>query len=244
MDRMIFTSMTGAKAMLQRQETLANNLANANTAGFRAETVAFRAVPLQGQGATTRVFALDSTTGFNDATGPIQQTGRNLDVAVRGDGWIAVQGPDGNEAYTRNGQFELGADGVLQTRNGLLVAGDGGPITVPPGSEVSIGSDGTVSVRAANGSITGAGRLKLVSVPEGDKLVKGTDGLFRAASGDPLPADENVRVADGAIEGSNVNIVETMVGMISLARQFEAQMKLMQTAETNERQAAQLLSNQ
>lgn len=243
MDRMIYLSMTGAKAMMQRQETLANNLANANTAGFRAETVAFRAVPVQGEGASTRVYALDSTVGFDPTPAPVQQTGRALDVAIRGQGWLAVQGLDGNEAYTRNGQLEVGGDGTLQTRNGLLVMGDGGPISIPPGSEVSIGGDGTITAKAPNGVLSNAGRLKLVTVPEGDRLLKGVDGLFRSGTGDPLPADPDVRVAEGALEGSNVNAVETMVGMIALARQFEAQMKLLSTAEANERSAVQLLSN-
>lgn len=239
MDRMIYLSMSGAKATMQRQDVLANNLANVSTAGFRAELQAFRAVPVEGSGASTRVYALETTPGYDASAGPITATGRNLDVAMKGNAWLAVQGLDGTEAYTRGGSLELSSDGTLTTRNGLPVLGDGGPIQVPANSEVSIGADGTVSARGANGRSTAIGRLKLVT-PEAP-LNRGEDGLFRAADGD-LPADATARVQDGALEGSNVSAVETMVSMISAARQFEAQMKMLQTAEADEKAASQLLS--
>ncbi len=239
MDRMIYLSMSGAKAMMQRQDTLANNLANVSTVGFRAELQAFRAVPVQGSGASTRVYALETTTGHDNSPGVITNTGRNLDVAVKGDSWLAVQALDGTEAYTRGGSFDINADGMLTTRSGLLVMGDGGPIQVPQNAEVAIGGDGTLSARMPNGTSTAVGKLKLVT-PEA-ALRRGDDGLFRAEEGD-LPADENARVQDGALEGSNVSAVETMVAMITAARQFEAQMKMLQTAEADERAAAQLLS--
>jgi flagellar basal-body rod protein FlgF len=239
MDRMIYLSMSGAKATMQRQDVLANNLANVSTAGFRAELQAFRAVPVEGSGASTRVYALETTPGYDASAGAITATGRNLDVAMKGNAWLAVQGLDGTEAYTRGGSLELSSDGTLTTRNGLPVLGDGGPIQVPANSEVSIGSDGTVSARGANGRSAAIGRLKLVT-PEAP-LNRGEDGLFRAADGD-LPADASARVQDGALEGSNVSAVETMVSMISAARQFEAQMKMLQTAEADEKVAAQLLS--
>ena len=225
MDRMIYLSMSGAKATMQRQDTLAHNLANVSTPGFRAELQAFRAVPVQGSGASTRVYAM--------------ATGRNLDVAVKGDSWLAVQALDGTEAYTRGGSLDVSSEGTLTTRNGLAVLGDGGPIQLPANAEVMIGEDGTVSARVGNGRPTPVGRLKLVTseVP----LIRGEDGLFRGADGD-LPADATARVQDGALEGSNVSSVETMVAMISAARQFEAQMKMMQTAKDDESAAAQLLS--
>ncbi|HET7795633.1 MAG TPA: flagellar basal-body rod protein FlgF [Rhizobacter sp.] len=240
MDRMIYLSMSGAKAMMQRQDTLANNLANVSTPGFRAELQAFRAVPVQGSGASTRVYALETTPGYNPEPGVITNTGRNLDVAVRGNSWLSVQALDGTEAYTRGGALDLDAEGNLVTRGGLPVLGDGGPIQVPPDNEVSIGLDGTVSARSTiTGKTTTLGKLKLVT-PEAP-LQRGADGLFRGADGD-LPADENGRVQDGALEGSNVSAVETMVSMIAAARQFEAQMKMLQTAEGDEKAAAQLLS--
>jgi flagellar basal-body rod protein FlgF len=240
MDRMIYLSMSGAKATMQRQEVLANNLANASTPGFRAELQAFRAVPVRGDGASTRVYALETTTGYDAAAGPIQTTGRTLDAAALGNAWFSVQALDGTEAYTRAGGFEVSNDGTLMTRSGLPVLGDGGPIQVPAGSEISLGQDGTVSARAPNGASTPVGRLKLVT-PEG-RLDRGADGLFRAPGGDPLPADATARMQAGALEGSNVSTIETMVAMISAARQFEHQMKLLQTAEAGERNAARLLS--
>src|SRR5438105_2599938 len=239
MDRMIYLSMSGAKATMQRQDTLANNLANVSTVGFRAELAAFRAVPVQGSGASTRVYALESTPGYDASAGNVTATGRNLDVAMKGNAWLALQGLDGTEAYTRAGSLDVSAEGTLVTHGGLTVLGDGGPIQVPANSQVQIGADGSVSATAANGKSTPVGKLKLVT-PEAP-LERGTDGLFRAADGE-LSADPNARVQDGALEGSNVSAVETMVSMITAARQFEAQMKMLQTAEGDEKAAGQLLS--
>lgn len=241
MDRLIYTAMSGAKATLTRQDALSNNLANASTQGFRADLSAFRAVPVRGEGAPTRVHSLEATAGFDAAQGPIQQTGRKLDIAIRGEGWIAVQALDGNEAYTRAGAMELSADGTLQARGGLAVMGDGGPIVVPQGAEVSIGSDGTVTAQVGKTPPTNVGRIKLVNPPAAE-LRKGPDGLMRAAGGDPAPADATVRVADGVVEGSNVNPIESMIGLIASARQFEMQMKMLQTAESNEQRASKLLA--
>jgi flagellar basal-body rod protein FlgF len=241
MDRVIYTAMSGAKATMARQDALANNLANASTTGFRADLSAFRAVPVRGDGAATRVSSLEATAGFDAAEGPIQQTGRKLDAAIRGPGWFSVQGLDGNEAYTRAGSFQLSADGVLQTQSGLAVLGDGGPIAVPAGAEVTIGSDGSVSAKTGNQAPVNVGQLKLVNPPLAE-LRKGADGLMRTLEGDPAPADPAVRVVDGAVEGSNVNPVDSMVGLIAAARQFELQMKLLQSAETNEQRASRLLS--
>jgi flagellar basal-body rod protein FlgF len=241
MDRMVYLSMAGAKATMQRQDTLANNLANVSTNGFRAELQAFRAVPVRGDGASTRVYALESTVGYNADAGAVQATGRAMDVAMKGNAWLGVQALDGTEAYTRAGSLDLSADGTLVTRSGLPVMGEGGPIVVPPNSEVSIANDGTVTAHNASGRTTPVGKLKLVT-PE-VKLQRGEDGLFRAAEGD-LAADPNARVQDGALEGSNVSPVETMVAMIAAARQFESQMKMLQTADQNEQSATKLLSNQ
>ena len=239
MDRMIFLSMSGAKATMQRQDTLANNLANVSTPGFRAELLAFRAVPVQGSGASTRVYALETTTGYDATAGAITATGRNLDVAVKGNAWLTVQALDGTEAHTRGGSLEISNDGTLTTRSGLPVLGDGGPLQVPPNASVSIGADGTVSAKGTDGKNTAIGKLKLVT-PEAP-LQRGADGLFRGADG-TLNADDTARVQDGALEGSNVSAVEAMVAMISAARQFEAQMKMIQTAEADEKAAAQLLT--
>ena len=240
MDRLIYTAMSGAKATMTRQDALANNLANASTTGFRADLSAFRAVPVRGDGAPTRVHSLEATAGFDAAEGPLAQTGRPLDVAVRGPGWIAVQALDGNEAYTRAGALELSAEGTLQTLSGLAVMGDGGPIVVPQGASVTIGSDGTVTAKQGTTPPTQVGRIRLVNPPAGE-LSKGPDGLMRSRGGEPAAEDPAVRVVDGALEGSNVNAVESMVGLIAAARQFEMQMKMLQTAEGNEQRAARLL---
>ena len=239
MDRLIYLAMSGAKATMQRQETLANNLANVSTVGFRAELAAFRAVPVEGSGASTRVYSLESTPGYDATPGQVAATGRNLDVAMQGAAWLAVQGLDGTEAYTRGGSLDINADGNLVTTSGLTVLGDGGPIQIPPDNRVGIAADGTVSVTDVNGHSNSVGKLKLVT-PEG-ALTRGSDGLFRAPAGE-LSADPLARVQDGALEGSNVSAVETMVAMIAAARQFEAQMKSLTTAEGNDKVASQLLS--
>jgi flagellar basal-body rod protein FlgF len=195
-------------------------------------------VPVEGSGASTRVYALETTPGYDATPGAMQSTGRNLDVAMQGDAWLAVQALDGTEAYTRGGSLDVAADGTLVTTSGLTVLGDGGPIQIPPDVQLAIGADGTISATAVNGKSTTVGRLKLVT-PEAP-LTRGTDGLFRADA--DLPADASARLQDGALEGSNVSAVETMIQMIAAARQFEAQMKILTTAEGDEKAAAQLLS--
>ena len=176
--------------------------------------------------------------------GPLMFSGRNLDVAVNGKGWIAVQMPDGSEAYTRAGSLDVDVTGLLQTKSGLTVAGDGGPINIPPDNTIEIAPDGTVSIVPTFGTPNNAnavGRIKLVNPPEAD-MVRGGDGLFRMRDNQPAPADQNVKLAPGTLEGSNVNVTDAMVNLISLSRQFEMQMKMMQTADTNAQRADQLLS--
>jgi flagellar basal-body rod protein FlgF len=243
MDRLIYTSMSGAKYLLERQATLSNNLANATTTGFRADTVGLRAVPAVSPQSGTRVFAVETTTGADFSQGPSTATGRTLDVAIQGQGWFAVQGTDGSEAYTRDGALQVGPDGVLQLANGLQVQGTGGPISIPADAQsILIASDGTVTVKAASSKTpTTVGQLKLVNPPSSE-LAKGSDGLFRTQGGEPAEADASVRVADGTLEGSNVNVVESMVGMIAASRQFELQMKMLSTAEQNEQKASSVIS--
>jgi len=244
MDRMIYTAMTGAKHILEQQATTSHNLANATTTGFRAQVDQFRAVPVQGAALATRAFVVDSTTGSDFRGGAIQHTGRELDLAVQGQGWLAVQAADGTEAYTRNGSLKINENGLLQTPGGLNVLGDGGPLSIPPGRNVAVAKDGTVSLvpdgSAATG-LTSIGRLKLVNPPRAE-LTRSDDGLFRMKNGSSASADPNVSVISGSLESSNVNVVDEMVNMISLARQFEMQMKLLQNAESNDGKAAQLLS--
>lgn len=244
MDRLIYTAMTGASQVLQQQATVTENLSNASTPGFRAALSSFRAVPLVGEGLPTRTFVVDSTPGSDFTPAAFQPTGRALDVAVNGAGWIAVQGADGKEAYTRNGSFQITSNGVLQTRSGLNVVGDAGPLTIPPDTEVTFAKDGTISTVPSGtkaASVVVLGRLKLVN-PPADKLERGGDGLFRMKDGSTAPADAKTEVVPGNLEGSNVNTVEAMVNMISLARKFDMQMKMLQTADNDARQASQIMS--
>ena len=245
MDRLIYTAMTGASAAANRQSILASNLANVSTNGFRAQLATYRAVPLRGDGATTRVFAMEATAGFSDKPGPAMRTDRSLDVMTNGNGWFAVQGLDGNEAYTRNGHLEVAEDGTLKTAGGLtILSSDGSPITVPAGAQLSIGHDGNIGAQVGSQPANTIGRLKMVTPDPEDPLRRGEDGLFRTLSGDTVNNDDTARLQVGVLEGSNVNAVETMVGMIQTARQFETQMRLLQTAESNDRAAGQLLGLQ
>jgi flagellar basal-body rod protein FlgF len=244
MDRAIYTAMTGAKYAFAQQAALAHNLANAATTGFRAQEHRFRAVEVQGEGLPTRAFAVDASVRDVLDQGAMSFTGRSLDAAIHGKGWFAVQGTDGREAYTRNGNFTISPTGDLQTTDGRNVLGDGGPLAIPPDSRVTIAADGTVSVTNETGAqnvVNVIGRLKLVNPPEAT-MVRGGDGLFRTGSGVPAPVDDTVRLASETLEGSNVNVVDAMVGMISLARQFEMQMRLVQSAEANDRSAGQLFA--
>ncbi|AUM00425.1 MAG TPA: flagellar basal-body rod protein FlgF [Pseudothauera hydrothermalis] len=244
MDRVIYTAMTGAKHTLGQQAAVANNLANLNSTGFRAAMHKLRAVEVQTEALRSRAFVVDATIATDFSTGPITHTGRQFDAAIEGKGWFAVQTPDGGEAYTRDGSFELSANGVLQTRSGLPVIGDGGPITIPPDSEIVIGKDGSISAfTPGQGNVVNVvARLKLVNPPE-QELVRGDDGLFRQRNGQPAAADEAVQVAGGYLEGSNVNAVDQLVQMISLARQFEMQTRMLQTAEANDQAAARVIGN-
>lgn len=244
MDRLIYTAMTGAKHVMEQQSTTANNLANSTTTGFRAQIDAFRAVPVIGPGLPTRAFVVDSTVGADFAQGPLMESGRALDVAIQGKGWIALDMPDGSEAYTRSGSLKVNENGVLQTQSGLNIVGDGGPITIPPDVNVTIAKDGTVSSVDAGskpGQSTVIGRIKLVNPPE-DTLVRGDDALFRVKGTGGAEADAGVALVGGALEGSNVNVVDAMVNMISLSRQFEMHMSLLKKAETNADKAAQILA--
>jgi flagellar basal-body rod protein FlgF len=243
MDRLIYTAMTGAKHVMEQQANTSQNLANVGTTGFRAQLNSFRAVPVISEGLPTRAFVVDSTVGSDFSVGTIQQTGRNLDVALQGKGWLAVQLDNGTEAYTRNGSLKLSENGVLQTQTGLSIQGEGGPISIPPNVTVTIAKDGTVSSIDTTGKASSniLGKLKLVNPPE-DTLVRGDDGLFRVKNGDQADADPNVTVVGGSLEGSNVNVVDSMVNMISLARQFEMNMSLLKNAESNAAKAGELLA--
>ncbi|NMG64418.1 flagellar basal-body rod protein FlgF [Azoarcus indigens] len=246
MDRLIYTAMTGAKWTLEQQAAVAHNLANATSTGFRTEMHKLRAVEMQTEAFHSRAFVVDASVATDFTPGPLQFSGNAYDVAVKGKGWLTVQMPDGTEAYTRDGSLEVSVNGVLQTHDGLpLLGATGQPITLPPDSEIVIGEDGTVSAIPSGlgqGNVVNViDQLKLVNPAEAD-LVRGDDGLFRLRQGGAAPADANVRVAGGYLEGSNVNVVDQMVTMISLARQFEMQTRMLQTAEQNDQSATQVIS--
>ena len=242
---MIYLAMSGAKQATELHASIANNIANASTTGFRSQITQFQAVPVVGEESATRAFVIATTPGADFTPGPMNETGRPLDVAVRGDGWLVVQTPEGGEAYTRAGNLQVGADGQVTTLAGQPVVGDAGPLVVPPGSSVSIAANGLLTARGlgnAAAGLTQVGRLKLVNPPTSE-LVRGDDGLFRMAGGlPPADADPDVSVASGFLEGSNVNPVQAMVDLIGASRLLDMQMKAVQTADQNAQSANKLLA--
>jgi flagellar basal-body rod protein FlgF len=245
MDRLAYIAMSGAKETLRAQAANNHNLANANTTGFRADLSAFRSLAVAGAGEPSRVYAVNTTVGWDSSTGSLQETGRDLDVAINGAGWIAVQANDGREAYTRAGDLRVDSSGQLLTGAGHPVLGDSGPIIVPPHSAVTVGADGSVSIVPLGQSATTqatVGRIKLVN-PVATSVERGADGLFRSSDGSDAPADAAVKVMSGAIESSNVNVAEVMTQMIELARRFELQVKTIRTAEEAAAAGTRLLSN-
>jgi len=230
---MLYIGMSGAKEVMLSQGLNSNNLANASTVGFRADLAQFRSMPVFGPGFPSRAYAMTERPGTNFANGPLETTGRELDVAIDGKGWLAVQAPDGTEAYTRAGDLQVTAGGFLVTGTGLQVLGNGGPIALPPAAAVNIGSDGTISIRPSGqgaAALAVVDRLRLVKPNEAD-VEKGRDGLFRRIDGAPAAFDPSVRVVSGSLERSNVSVVESMVKMIDLSRAYEMQVKVMKTAD-------------
>jgi len=229
---------------MRAQAVNANNLANANTTGFQAELANFSPRILNGPGLQSRAYAIAEDSGVSFSKGEIQHTGRTLDVAVNGEGWLAVQAPDGSEAYTRAGNLHVDINGQLLTASDYPVLGDGGSIVIPENQHLEIGSDGTISIRALGqqpSTLTEVGRIKIVSPPPGD-LVKGSDGLLRTRDGSAAQASTDVSLISGALESSNVNGVEAMVNMISLARQFDVSVKIMSTARQMDERTSQIVN--
>jgi len=243
MDRMLYVAMTGAKETMRAQTVNNHNLANVSTTGFRADLAAFQSRAVDGSGYASRVYATNGTVGWDKTSGALLSTGRDLDIAINGPGWIAVQGPDGKEAYTRAGDLKVDPTGQLMTATGRPVLGDGGPINVPPYTSIFFARDGSISIVAQGqtpDTTSTVGRVKLVN-PAFNDVERGDDGLFRMKDGSEAPPDANVQLSSGVIESSNVNTAEAMVNMIELARQFEMQVKAIRTAEENGSAASQLL---
>lgn len=245
MDKLLYTAMTGAVHNNRAQQVHANNLANVSTTGFRADLAQARAMPVYGAGHPDRVVALAENPATSYQQGVWEETGSPLDLAIEGDGFIAVQAPDGSEAFTRAGDLRTDALGVLRNGAGLAVIGGGGPIAVPPYESITIGTDGTVSIRPQGQgpeALVLVDQIKLVA-PAADEIGKGKDGLLRRRDGAVQPADPLVRVSSGFLERSNVNGVEEMIAILGLARQFEVQVKMMSTADENAQSASTLLRN-
>jgi flagellar basal-body rod protein FlgF len=243
MDRSVYISMTGATQTMRAQDAVSHDLANASTVGFKSELSEFQSMPVLGPGAQTRVNAVAQGIGKDYSPGAIQQTGRSLDVAVKGSGWIAVQAADGGEAYTRAGDLQLGSDGSLTDGRGNPVLGTAGPINVPNSAQISIGSDGTIStVPMGQGpnTIAAVGQIKLVN-PDPTQLSEGSDGLMHLADGSAADADPSVSLSPGALEASNVNPSSELVKMISLSRQYEMQVRSIKTAEDDSDDSMKLL---
>ena len=245
MDHSLYVAMTGATQVMRAQEAVSHNLANASTTGFRAELTAFQSLPVQGPGEATRINAVARGVGVDTTPGSITTTGRSLDVAVQGSGWIAVQAPDGSEGYTRAGDLQLTADGLLTDANGHPVLGTGGPISLPPSAQLRIGEDGTISsVPIGEGPATVAAldRIRLVN-PAPAQLVQGGDGLMHLAGGGSATPDPTVQVTAGALESSNVDASSELVKMIALSRQYDMQIKSIKAAEDNASSASKLLQS-
>jgi len=239
----MYVAMTGATQTMRAQAEVAHNLANADTVGFKAQMSAFQPLTVQGPGLATRVNGVAFGEGVDLRQGGQIDTGRTLDIAVQGNGWIAVQGADGTEGYTRAGDLRLTADGMLTDARGNLVLGDGGPISVPQSTQVSIGSDGTISaipMGQTPNTVSAVGRIKLVNPPPGD-LSMGTDGLMHMAGGATANADPAVSIKSGALESSNVNPSKMLVQMIELSRQYELQVRGLKGADENAQAATKLL---
>lgn len=243
MDKALYIGMMGAKQTARAQTINSNNLANASTTGFRADFVGFLESAVKGPGYQSRSNVMAGQQGSNMNSGPLQSTGRTLDVAVRDKGWIAVQAPDGSEAYTRRGDLRVSVNGLLETADGVPVIGNGGPVAVPEFSSITIGEDGTISIvpKGQSAATTAVvDRIKLVDA-EDNQLHKLNDGLFHTKENKALDPSVDVKLVSGALEGSNVNTVGSMVSMIELARQFETQVKVMKNAETNAQSAERLM---
>jgi flagellar basal-body rod protein FlgF len=243
MDRGLYVAMTGAKQIMQAQAVNNHNIANVSTIGFRADSVAFDSEPIYGPGFATRVNAVAGDAGTDFSAGTMESTGRDLDIAVNGNGFIAVQGTDGKEAYTRAGDLRVSPAGAVTTASGLPVLTEAGPLVIPPSTVVNIGSDGTVSAvpqGSAAFAITQVDRIKLVNPPTTD-LQKGDDGLLRLKSGGKAKTDDSVTVTSGMLESSNVNAAQSLINMIELQRMYEFQIKSINSTDTNEQSAERMM---
>ncbi len=244
MDKYLYVAMTGASQNALAQKAHANNLANISTNGFQRDLEQARSMPVFGDSFPARAFALSERPATDFTPGALVQTGRDLDVAVSGDGWLAVQAPDGSEAYARTASMNVDALGILRAGNGMPIMGNAGPIAVPPQQQIEVGEDGTLSVRAMGEGprvMAEVDRIKLVQ-PDLKNMTKGQDGLIHTVNGQPARADANVRVTSGFLEASNVNAVEEMTSVLALSKQFELHIKMMNTAKEDDQAMTRVLA--
>ena len=243
MDKLLYIAASGAREIMRAQATNTHNMANANTTGFQADLSAMQALQVYGPGYASRAYTQSESSGIDFTKGAIRSTGNDLDVAVRGQGWLAVQAPDGTEAYTRAGDLRVSPEGLLENGRGQPIIGDGGPLQLPPHRKIEIANDGTVSVLPIgqqDNNLVVVGRIRLVK-PEPADMVKGDDGLLRMRDGQPAEEATDVSLVSKSLESSNVNAVESMVTMIELARQFDMQIKMLKTAKENDAASSKLL---
>ncbi len=244
MDKLLYIATSGAKQNMAELAVRANNLANANTDGFKADMAQARSMQAFGEGLPTRVFAMTEIASTNFRAGALNTTGRDLDVAINGNGWLAVQGADGQEAYTRSGSLSFDNTGLLKNDRGNPIMSENGPIVLPlPIEKVEISQDGIITVRpqgAPADALEQVAVIKLVN-PDTANMMRGEDGLFRQTSGQQAPTDPTVMVESGAIEKSNVSAIEEMVALIDIQRQFELQVKMMKTAEETDKASSSLM---
>ena len=244
MDKVLYVAMTGARENMNAQQVRANNLANVTTTGFKQDFEQARSMRVMGDGFASRVYSMAESPGTNRASGTLQQTGRDLDIAVVGGAWLAVQAPDGTEGYTRAGELQINAANQLVTGSGLPVMGVGGaPIVIPPAEKIEIANDGAISIRPIGDDAVGLALVDVIKVVELDPATsfKGTEGLMRTNDQQPLPPALNAQIRSGYIETSNVNAVEELSAIITLSRQYEIQVKMMKNAEENSSAAARVL---
>ncbi|MBS0504489.1 MAG: flagellar basal body rod protein FlgF [Proteobacteria bacterium] len=246
MDRLVYTAYSGLRGRMAAQASIANNMANASTVGFRADSFNMEQLAVKGTGFDGRSLMSEEVVDANRKGGAVVNTGRDLDVAIDGDAWMAVQASDGEEAYTRRGDLTIAPSGVLQTGDGFPVIGNSGPITIPPAAKVTIGPDGSILVVPPGGELDKpqvVDRLKLVD-PKGSTTLKGMDNLLRVKDGGTLPANLDATVKAGSLEQSNVNVTETLIQMIENQRSYEIQAKMLNTAKDLDEGGASLMRMQ
>ena len=246
MDRLVYTAYSGLRGRMAAQASIANNMANASTVGFRSDSFNMEQLAGKGAGFDGRALMSEEVVDADRKAGAIVNTGRDLDVAIDGNAWMAVQAADGEEAYTRRGDLSIAPSGVLQTGDGFPVIGNGGPITIPPAAKVTISADGSILVVPPGGDRDKpqiVDRLKLVD-PKGTTTLKGMDNLLRVKDGGTLPANLDATVKTGSLEQSNVNVTETLIQMIENQRSYEIQAKMLNTAKDLDEGGASLMRMQ